>query len=157
MGVSFEVFQNFQDGYFLGYVSVTRSWEQFKEQQRCLSFWRTILILMHRIFSGKIHVTCFAIFFKIYFLKLKNGKRCLHGRKNRKERSLRVFNKYNKYQINFESVKIKKLWGYWKIFDMELKISKVSSMRSKALCVYVSPNQQYGWPLRPHHTLCATD
>ena len=71
--------------------------------------------------------------------------------KNHKERSLRVFNKYTKYQINFESVKIKKLRGYWKIFGMELKFSKVSSMRSKALCVYVSPNQQYGWPLRPDH------
>ena len=29
-------------------------------------------------------------------------------------------------------------------------------MRSKA-DTYVSPNQQHGWPIRPHHTFCVTD
>ena len=56
-----------------------------------------------------------------------------------------------------ESTKIKKSWGSWKMFEMEFKFWKVSSMRSKALYVYVYPNQQRGWPLRPHHTLCIID
>ena len=43
------------------------------------------------------------------------------------------------------------------MFEMEFKFSKISSMRSKALYVYVPPNQQHGWPLRPHHTLCMTE
>ena len=43
------------------------------------------------------------------------------------------------------------------MFRMEFKFAKISSMRSKALYVYVSPNKQYDWPLRPHHTLCVTD
>ena len=59
-------------------------------------------------------------------------------------------------QIVTESVKIKKACGFWKMFEMKLRFSKVSSMRSKAL-FYVSPNQQHGWPLRPHHSICVTN
>ena len=56
-----------------------------------------------------------------------------------------------------ESVKIKKSRGSWKILETEFKFSKISLVRSNALYVYVSPNQQHGWPLRPHHTLCVTN
>ena len=50
-----------------------RSWEQFKEQQQCLLFWRSryfILLLMYRdIFSKKSRYI--VTFFKAYFVKLK--------------------------------------------------------------------------------------
>ena len=35
------------------------------------------------------------------------------------------------------------------MLEMEFKFSKISSVRSKALYVDVSPNQWHGWPLRP--------
>ena len=44
----------------------------------------------------------------------------------------------------------------WKIFMIEFKFSKISSMRSKTdICV--SENRQHGWAIRPHHTFCVTD
>ena len=41
-------------------------------------------------------------------------------------------------QIITESVKTKKSWVSWKMFEMEFKVSKFSSMKSKALCLEIS-------------------
>ena len=60
-----------------------------------------------------------------------------------------------KIQVIIDSVKSKKSYISWKMFEMEFKFSKFSSIRSKR-CVEISPSQQNDWVLRVQHTLCIT-